>query len=492
MEEQYAEVDRTTQAQTAGRGYEENPNNPPVATIDVVTGLPNRLCFQDRLGQAIRHGARNAETFAVLFIDLDDFKKVNDTMGHSTGDDLLREVAVRLCSCVRNSDTVARLGGDEFTVVLLDLKAPELIARVAEKIITSLREPFPINGRDFHLGASIGIAVYPDDGENAEMLVRNADTAMYEIKKSSKNGYCFYTGDMSARAIARMELEDDLRKGIAGEQFEVHYQPCVDAYSGRVVSAEALVRWRHPEYGLIMPDQFIGLAEETGLIVELGQWVLNTACSQARAWQHAGYEPISIAVNLSMLQFEQGDLVKMIMEALVSSNLHSRWLELELTEGVLLKNAANAKDVLDELRLLGIRIAIDDFGTGYSSLIQLKQLPIDCLKIDRAFIDGILSDNDDATVVEAIIALGRKLNLTLVAEGVEEPEQLEFLRSLGCQRCQGYLFGAPCPADQFSGFLTHSHLTQTVEDNDEVLPEQLSKSVGSRGDHGVITTSWIL
>lgn len=492
MEEQYVKKDPTTRARNASLGSREAADEQPVATIDVVTGLPNRLCFQDRLDQAIRHGARNHETFAVLFIDLDDFKKVNDTMGHSTGDDLLREVAARLCSCVRKSDTVARLGGDEFTVVLLDLKAPELIARVAEKIIASLREPFPIKGRNFHLGASIGIAIYPDDGENAEMLVRNADTAMYEIKKSSKNGYSFYTGDMSARAIARMELEDDLRKGIAGEQFKVHYQPCVDAFSGRVVSAEALVRWHHPEHGLIMPDQFIGLAEETGLIVELGQWVLNAACSQARAWQHAGYEPISIAVNLSMLQFEQGNLVEMIMEALVSSNLDSQWLELELTEGALLKNAANAKNVLDQLRLLGIRIAIDDFGTGYSSLIQLKQLPIDCLKIDRVFIDGILCDNDDATVVEAIIALGRKLNLTLVAEGVEEPAQLEFLRSLGCQRCQGYLFGAPCSAEQFAEFLTPGNLTRKAKENEEVLPEQLYKSATPSGDHGVFTPRRIL
>jgi diguanylate cyclase (GGDEF)-like protein len=492
MEEQYAEVDPITQPQNSGRGCKELADNPPVATIDVVTGLPNRLCFQDRLGQAIRHAARHDETFAVLFIDLDDFKKVNDTMGHSTGDDLLREVATRLRGCVRNSDTVARLGGDEFTVVLLDLKAPELIARVAEKIIASLQKPFPIEGRDFYLGASVGIAIYPDDAKDAEMLVRNADTAMYEIKKSSKNGYCFYTRDMSARAIARMELEDDLRKGIAGEQFEIHYQPCVDAYSGRVVSAEALVRWRHPVRGLIMPDQFIGLAEETGLIVELGQWVLNAACRQTRAWQHAGYEPISVAVNLSMLQFEQGDLVEMIMEALVSSNLQSRWLELELTEGVLLKNADNAKDVLDQLRMLGIRIAIDDFGTGYSSLIQLKQLPIDCLKIDREFIDGILTDNGDATVVEAIIALGRKLDLTLVAEGVEEPEQLEFLRGLGCQRCQGYLFGAPCSAEQFSRFLTPSHPAQSLEESEEALSEQLSSSAGSREDRTLAMVRRIL
>ncbi len=423
------------------------------ALVDVVTGLPNRLCLQDRLADAIERAKRYQQSFAVLFIDLDEFKNVNDTMGHSAGDELLRIIAGRLTACVRRSDTVARLGGDEFTIILLNLKEPELVARVAEKIIGTISEPCLIGGRNFFLSASIGIASYPQDGTDVELLVRNADTAMYEVKKKGKNGYHFYTREMSARAMARIELEDDLRRAITECQFEVHYQASVDTYSAATVSAEALIRWRHPSRGLIMPDEFIPLAEETGLIVDIGKWVLETACQQAREWQRAGYEPIAIAVNLSMLQFEQGDIVETIMETLVASNLDSRWLELELTEGVILQNADHAKSVLESLRALGMSIAIDDFGTGYSSLIQLRRLPIDCLKIDRAFVQGIPDDADDATVVEAIVALGRKLNLTLVAEGVETVEQLEFLRDLGCQRCQGYLFGRPMPADEFAELL---------------------------------------
>jgi diguanylate cyclase (GGDEF)-like protein len=425
-----------------------------LATTDVVTGLPNRACFLDRLANAIRCAERHSESFAVLFIDLDEFKTVNDTMGHSAGDKLLSVIAERLTSCVRKSDTVARLGGRRIIKKLLNLKEPELVARVAEKIIATLSQPFPINGRNFFLSASVGIATYPGDGSDVELLIRNADIAMYEVKNSGKNGYHFYTRELSQRAIARLELEDDLRKAIIEEQFEVHYQAVVDSYSETTVAAEALIRWRHPEKGLVMPDDFIPLAEDTGLIVDIGQWVLESACRQARAWQMAGYEPVSVAVNLSMLQFEQDDLIETIMDTLVGTNLDSHWLELELTEGVILENADHAKAVLESLRELGMRVAIDDFGTGYSSLIQLRRLPIDCLKIDRAFVQGVLNDPDDATVVEAIVDLGRKLKLTLVAEGVETSEQLHFLRNLGCQRCQGYLFGKPTPAEEFAGALT--------------------------------------
>lgn len=425
-----------------------------LAAIDVVTGLPNRLCFQDRLNQAIRHAERYGDVFAVLFIDLDEFKKVNDTMGHSAGDEMLRTVAERLTKCVRRSDTVARLGGDEFTIILLDLKEPELIGRVAEKIIGSMSQPLEVNGRNFFLSASVGIAIYPDDGKDVELLVRNADTAMYEVKGRGKNAYRFYTQEMSTRAIARMELEDELHKAIYDEQFEVYYQASIDTFTEAIVSAEALVRWNHPDKGLIPPDQFIPLAEETGLIVDIDEWVLGQACRQARAWQQTGYEPISIAVNMSMQQFEQGGLLEAIMETIVASNLDTNWLELELTEGAILKNPEHAKSTLQGLRELGISIAIDDFGTGYSSLIQLRQLPIDCLKIDRAFITGVPHNSDDVTLVEAIVSLGKKLDLKLVAEGVETSEQLELLRELGCQRCQGYLFGKPLTAREFEKTLT--------------------------------------
>jgi diguanylate cyclase (GGDEF)-like protein len=423
--------------------------NHRLATIDLITGLPNRACFQDRLEQAIRYAERYEQSFGLLFIDLDNFKNVNDTMGHSAGDELLVQIGQRLTACVRRSDTVARLGGDEFTVILLNLKDRDLIAKVAEKICIELRRPFSVNGRDFYLTASIGISTYPPDGDNAEILIRNADIAMYQVKRDHKNGYLFFNREMSDQAIRRMELEDDLRNALLNEQFEIHYQVCVDTHSRKPVAVEALVRWRHPERGLVFPDEFIPVAEETGLIVELGRWVLMEACRQARAWQQAGYAPIAIAVNVSMLQFKQGNLVDTVMEALVASNLDSRWLELELTEGMIVRNADHAKGVLDRLRELGIRVAIDDFGTGYSSFMQLRRMPIDCLKIDRAFIREVLNNQDDASVVEAIVALGRKLNLTLVAEGIETAAQLKFLKNLGCQRCQGYLFGPPMPAAEF-------------------------------------------
>jgi diguanylate cyclase (GGDEF)-like protein len=445
------------------------------ATVDVVTGLPNRVCFQDRLGHAIRHAERYEQSFAILFIDLDRFKNVNDTLGHSAGDELLREIAGRVAGCVRGSDTVARLGGDEFTVILLNLQAPELVARVAEKIIGVLCRPFTIQGREFHLSASLGIAMYPQDGESVELLVRNADTAMYEVKKGAKNGFHFYTKEMSERALARMELEQDLRRAIAEDQFEIYYQSLVDSYTGDTVCVEALMRWRHPEKGLLMPDTFIPLAEETGLIVDIGAWVFHAACRQASAWQQAGYLPIRLAINLSMLQFEQGDLIETIMDALVASNLDAQWLELELTEGVLLKNPDHAHGVLKRLRELGIRVAIDDFGTGYSSLIQLRQLPIDYLKIDRAFVQGIPSSADDVALVELIIDLARKLNLGVVAEGVETSAQLEFLRSLGCPRCQGYLFSVPMPAHEFAQFLKPRSMSS--DPADDVFPDMHQPAV---------------
>ena len=424
-----------------------------LAIVDVVTGLPNRLCFQDRLLNAIDFSERYGEAFAVLFIDLDEFKSVNDTMGHSAGDDLLREIAGRLTGCVRKSDTVARLGGDEFTIILLNLREPELMARVAEKIIGTLSEPFMVSGRNFFLSASIGIASYPEDGTSVELLIRNADTAMYEVKKSGKNGYHFYTREMSDRAISRIELEDDLRRAIAEQQFVLHFQANVDTHTQKTVAAEALVRWQHPVKGLVDPEQFMPLAEETGLICEIGQLALASACEHARAWQRDGYEPISIAVNLSAAQFEQTDLIDNVMECLVASNLDSHWLRLELTEEALLRNADHAREALYSLRELGITIAIDDFGTGYTSLIQLQNLPIDCLKIDQAFIPNLPDTREEASLLEAIVALGRKLNLSLLAEGVETTEQLQFLRELGCQSAQGCLFGGPVPAEEFTAWL---------------------------------------
>ncbi|MFT7652070.1 MAG: diguanylate cyclase (GGDEF)-like protein [Candidatus Azotimanducaceae bacterium] len=458
---------------------QEAPNGSEQAAVDIVTGLPNRVCFQDRLGLAIRCAERYDLGFAILFLDLDRFKNVNDTLGHSAGDEVLKEIAHRVAGCVRESDTVARLGGDEFTIILFNLKEPELVARVAEKIVGLLRMPFTVQGREFHLSASVGIAMYPQDGHSAELLVRNADTAMYEVKKGTKNGFHFYAKEMSERALERMELEEDLRRAIAEEQFEMHYQSIVDSYTGDTVCAEALIRWRHPVKGLLSPDEFIPLAEETGLIVELGVWVLNTSCRQAAAWQQAGYQPISLAINISMLQFEQGDLIETIMDALVASNLDARWLELELTEGALLKNPDHAHSLLKRLRELGMHIAIDDFGTGYSSLLQLRQLPIDSLKIDRAFVHGIPDIADDMALVELIVDLGRKLNLGIVAEGVETSEQLEFLRSLGCSRCQGYLFSMPMPAHEFARFLRPG--SRGVGSTEDLVPDLQTQPLSQTG-----------
>lgn len=429
-----------------------------LATKDAVTGLPNRLFFQDRLGQAIRYAERYEQLISVLFIDIDDFKTVNDTMGHSAGDELLTIIAERLEKSVRKSDTVARLGGDEFAVILLNVRQAEFTIRIADRILDYLSQPFMISGREFFLSASIGIAVYPDDGNDVELIVRNADTAMYEVKNTGKNGYHFYTEELSTRAIAGMELKNDLRKAIPGKQFELHYQAKVDTYTEQIVSAEALLRWRHPEKGYISPEEFIPLAEETGFIFELDEWVLRGACRQARSWQQLGYSPLPVAVNLSMRHFEYGNVVETIIETLVAANLDTHWLEIELTEGAILRNADHAKSVLERLRELGVRIAIDDFGTGYSSLSQLRWLPIDSLKIDRSFILGTPENHDDAIIVEAIVGLGRKLDLTLVAEGVETIDQLNFLRELGCQQCQGFLFSKPLPADEFEEYLKEHRL----------------------------------
>lgn len=425
-----------------------------LANYDAVTGLPNRTCFEDRLTQAIERAEREPQKLAVMFLDLDHFKNVNDTVGHAEGDQLLREVAERLLGCVRKSDTVARLGGDEFTLALMNIAHPEVAAEVARSILQSISQPFVLGGREFYIGSSIGIAVYPDDGDTVDLLLRNADTAMYEVKKLGRNNHQFYSHEMNSQAKARLDLENSLRKAVKNEQLKLYYQPQLDCATGEIVSMEALLRWHHDEFGSMPLEQFIPLAEETGLIVDIGYWAVREACRQNKAWQDAGYAPMPVAVNLSMRQFEQHDLADDIMAILNETGLEPRWLELELTEGVFLHHVESARAMLASLKSAGVIISIDDFGTGYSSLSQLRRLPIDTIKVDCAFSQGVTEDPDDAAIVSSIIVLAHNLNLNVIAEGVENEAQLAFLREHGCNQWQGYLFSKALPPEAFEALLS--------------------------------------
>lgn len=434
-----------------------------LANYDVVTGLPNRTCFEERLGQAVNSAEREQQHLAVMFLDLDHFKNVNDTVGHAEGDQLLREVAQRLMDCVRKSDTVARLGGDEFTLTLLNIAHPEVATDVANSILETIKKPFLAGGREFYIGSSIGIAIYPEDGDTVDFLLRNADAAMYEVKRLGRNNHQFYSAELNAHAKARLDLENSLRKAVRNTELSLHYQPQLDCTTGEIVSMEALLRWHHSEYGFMPLEQFIPLAEETGLIMEIGEWVIRTACTQNKAWQDAGYTPMPIAVNLSMRQFEQHDLAEIIAQILDETGLAAHWLELELTEGVFLHHVECARAMLTELRDAGVTISIDDFGTGYSSLSQLRRLPVDTIKVDCTFSQGVITDPDDAAIVTAIIALAHNLNLNVIAEGVETEAQLEFLRNQGCNQWQGFLFSKAVPAEQFEELLRRNQPLELVK-----------------------------
>ena len=418
-----------------------------LAHHDALTGLPNRLLFIDRLGQAMAQANRNERLVAVMLLDLDRFKAINDTLGHTMGDLLLRNVAEFLVSCVREDDTVARLGGDEFTIMLPEIQHIQDAATVAQKILDAFTRPFFLDGHELFIGTSIGIALYPFN-EDLSLLLRNADIAMYEVKQQGGNNYQFYTAEMNTASLQRLSLEGALRRALERGEFVLHYQPQIDLTRGEIVGVEALVRWQHPERGLLGPMEFIPLAEENGLIVPIGEWVLRTACAQARAWQEAGLRPIRVAVNLSVRQFYQKNLVETVARILEQTGLDSRYLELEITESCLMQNTQTTVALLAELNRLGMRISIDDFGTGYSSLSYLKRFPVDTLKIDRSFVCDIGTDPDDDAIVKAIIALAQSLELRVVAEGVETPEQLHFLRTHGCNEIQGYLISRPLPADE--------------------------------------------
>jgi diguanylate cyclase (GGDEF)-like protein len=420
-----------------------------VATHDALTGLPNRLLLADRLEQAIARAERQHQRFALIVVDLDRFKSINDSLGHLAGDELLREVAQRLGRVLRKADTLARLGGDEFVLLLNKIENPHDAEIVATKVLEDFARPVTISGLELHISASLGISVSPDDGTDSETLLQHADAAMYHAKKSGRNAYQFFAPAMNAFARERLELENGLRRALEQREFVLHYQPKVDVRTGRIDSAEALVRWRHPKHGLIAPAQFIPLAEETGLILPLGEWVIREACRQAFAWQAAGLRPLRVAVNLSAQQFRQKNLVGLVRDALAASRLESQYFELELTESAVMDDAEQSIEILRELSELGVRISVDDFGTGYSSLSYLRRLPLDKLKIDRAFIREVVTSRDDAEIVRAIISLAHALRLQVIAEGVETPDQLEFLNGLGCDQYQGFHFSAPIPSNAF-------------------------------------------
>lgn len=419
-----------------------------LAFYDPLTGLPNRALFNDRLNQELAKTRRHKELLAVMFLDLDRFKVVNDTLGHALGDLLLQEVAQRLKSIIREGDTLSRFGGDEFVMIFPDTTCLEDISVIAEKILKDLSEVYVLNGTGVHITASIGISVFPENGDEKEVLVKNADTAMYYAKEQGRNNYQFYCATINENALERLILQSHLRKARDNE-FIVHYQPQVDLRSGRISGAEALVRWQHPEYGMLSPGKFIPLAEETGLISSIGRHVCFTACAQNKTWQEAGFFPIRMAVNISMYQFSQKDFVKMLKGVLDEVGLAPEYVELELTESIVMQNLEHTASTLNELRTIGIQCAIDDFGTGYSSLSYLKNLPIGKLKLDKSFVHSLTKDPNDDAISRAVISMAHSLNLRVVAEGVETAEQLEFLRAHHCDEAQGYLFGKPLPAREF-------------------------------------------
>jgi diguanylate cyclase (GGDEF)-like protein len=432
-----------------------------MATHDILTGLPNRALLEDRLGQAMAQAQREKQSFAVLVCDLDRFKLVNDSMGHHAGDLFLQEIARRLSSCVREGDTLARQGGDEFVFVLRPPGSEEDAEAIAQRAQQALAAPMRIDGIDIHTSASFGVAVYPRDGERVDVLLANADSAMYHAKQNG-SGMRRFASTMGDTAAHRLRLESELHQALTASQFELHFQPKVDVATGAIRSAEALLRWRHPQRGLVPPADFIPVVEETGQIGPIGHWVLQQACRQARAWRDAGLAQIRVAVNISAVQFHQPGLVDSVCRALQEAEVDARSLEIELTESCVMTNAEESIEILEELSRMGVLVSVDDFGTGYSSMSYLRRFPIDKLKIDKTFIAGMDAHSDDASIVQAIVSLAHGLRLKVVAEGVETAEQLAALKAMGCDQYQGYYFSGAVPAEDFEKLLRLQNATRPV------------------------------
>lgn len=441
-----------------------------MAYFDVLTNFPNRYLFRDRLNQAILYAEKYKKLLAVIYLDLDDFKRVNDTFGHNFGDKLLQSVSDRLEKNIRSLDTlsrieedrlettVARLGGDEFTILLRELKETKDASRVAKRIVDLFSQPFHIENRLIFISTSIGMALYPDDGRDVDTLLKNADAAMYHAKEKGGNGFQFFSEHMNIEALERFSMENSLRNAADNKDFQLYYQPQFDSSTGKIIGVEALMRWMHPERGMLLPDTFIPISEESGLIMPIGNWAIRTACEQNKAWQLAGLRPIYVTVNTSGIQFKQKNFVESIAQTLLDTDLEPQFLELELTESVLMEPTETTFNTLNELKAAGVRIAIDDFGKGYSSLGYLKRLPIDTLKIDRSFVRDIISNSDNRAIIKAIISIARTLNLKVIAEGVETHEQLSYLQEQGADGIQGFLLSEPITPDSFAQLLKKEDL----------------------------------
>lgn len=424
-----------------------------LAYYDPLTSLPNRVLFGDRLGQALAASRRGGGKVALLFLDLDRFKSINDSLGHAAGDSLLQSVADRLKLCIREMDSICRQGGDEFMVLLPGIEKREDVAAIAQKILAAMSDPHHIEGRNLVVSFSIGISIYPADADTPEALIQNADAAMYHAKEHGRNNFQFFTPDMNAEALDLLSLEADFRRAMVNGELQIYYQPQIDNATGAIVGVEALARWLHPERGFVPPSRFVSIAEESGLIGQLGEWVLRTACAQNRKWQEDGIVKIPVAVNLSALQFHQKDLVELIVGILHETGLEPRYLELELTEGIIMKNAESTIATLNALKKAGVLLSIDDFGTGYSSLSYLKRFPIDKLKIDQSFIRDIATNENDALITTTIISMGHNLRFRVIAEGVETAEQISFLKEHQCDETQGYYVSTPLPPEEFASFI---------------------------------------
>jgi len=442
------------------------------ATHDPLTGLPNRLLLAERVNRALAAAKSEGRSTAVLFIDLDRFKNINDALGHEAGDRLLQNVAGRLARCVRRSDTVARQGGDEFVVLVEAFQGPGDLAQVAEKILAEVSGPMKIYGKEFQITASVGISSCPGDGEDLRALLKNADIAMYRAKQDGKNTYRFYSEEMNPHSVERLELEAALRHALERNELTLHYQPKVEARTGRITGIECLLRWQHPIIGPVAPEHLVPLAEETGLIVPIGKWALRTACLQARAWAEQGLPLYRMAVNLSARQFMSATLLDDVTGTIAETGINPRMIELEVTESVIMPEPEEAVKLLRNLKAIGVRLTIDDFGTGYSSLAYLKRLPIECVKIDASFVRGIPVDASDVAITETVIAMSRSLGLRVVAEGVETRDQMKFLENRGCDEMQGYYFSRPLAADEMTVFL-HEQQAALEQDRRRGTPDRL-------------------